>query len=176
MATFLIRRLEQYSKLTADDKNVLRAAAAQRVRRVAAREDIAHEGDKPRGVSVFLDGWACRYKTLEDGRRQIIAYFVPGDMGDLNNFVLREMDHSIAALTPLTVAEFSRETLDEMTAKSPRIGQAFWWETLVFASIQREWTVSLGLRTALERISHLLCELFFRLRAVGLAVNDTCEL
>ena len=176
MATFLIRRLEQFAKLSVDDKDVLRVAAAQRVRRVAPREDIVHEGDKPRGVSVFLDGWACRYKTLEDGRRQIIAYFVPGDMGDLYNFVLREMDHSIAALTPLTVAEFSRETLDEMTARSPRIGQALWWETLVFASIQREWTVNLGLRTALERISHLLCELFFRLRAVGLADNDTCEL
>lgn len=175
MAIHLIRKLEQFVRLSAEERRVLAGLADLKVRRLAPREDIVREGEKPTHVNLFLDGWACRYKTLEDGRRQIIAFFVPGDMCDLNIFILREMDHSIAPLTPITLVEIPHETLNEITATHPRITQALWWETLVNAAIQREWTVNLGQRTALERLSHLLCELFFRLRAVGRTEGNACE-
>ena len=109
-------------------------------REISARRDLIREGDRPRYVYVMLDGWACRYKTLPDGRRQIVAFFIAGDLCDLNVYILKEMDHSVAAITPIRVAEISREELEHVTANYPRITQALWWNELVTVSIQREWT------------------------------------
>ena len=171
----LVRKLERYAKLSADDRAALDELVRQNVRRLRAREDIIREGERPTHISLILQGWACRYKVLEDGRRQIISFFLPGDLCDLNVFVLRHMDHSIGAITPLAYAEVRREAFDSV-ADRPRVIQAMWWDSLVMAAVQREWTVNLGQRTAFERVAHLLCELFIRLRAVGLTHGSRCEL
>lgn len=171
----LIRKLEKFTRLSQADKDMLARIGGQRVRRFAAREDIIHEGEKPEYINLINEGWACRYKTLEDGRRQVIAFFLPGDLCDLNVFILKEMDHSIAAVTPVVISEISRAAFDEMMMGHPRITQALWWESLVAAAIQREWTVNLGQRDALERMAHLLCELFIRLEAAGCTSDSSCE-
>ena len=176
MARHLVAKLQQFVRLSEDDVSMLDRVMAARVRRLSAHEDVICEGDKPRHVNVVLSGWACRYKQLEDGRRQIIAFFVPGDMCDLNVFILREMDHSLAALTPVTLAEVTREEFDEVASGHPRVVQALLWDTLVAAATQREWTVNLGQRVAAERLGHLLCELFIRLHSVGLTEGNSCEL
>lgn len=170
----LALRLSEYTRLSVPDVSAI-DAASRRVRRLRAHDDLLREGDTPRGVFLMLSGWACRYKTLEDGRRQIVSFFVPGDLCDLNLFVLREMDHSLGALTPATVAEISRDEFDQLTEGSPRVTQALWWNLLVTMAIQREWTVNLGQRTAYERLAHLFCELFVRLRGVGLTRGDRCD-
>ena len=174
MSNPLVRKLEQFTRLSEADQTVLNRDAAERVRHFEPHTDIIREGDQPRDVNLFLSGWACRYKQLEDGRRQIVAFFLPGDLCDHNVFILRQMDHSIAALTPVTVAELSREAFERITLDHPRILQALWWETLVNAAVQREWTVNLGQRDAVERMAHLMCELFLRLRSVGLTNGDSC--
>lgn len=171
----LIRKLEQFVRLSAADRNILTQAATSRVRKFGPRVDITREGDRPKDVHLIISGWACRYKQLEDGRRQIVSFFLPGDMCDLNVFILREMDHSIGTITSAAVADLSREFFDEISAGYPRIATALWWETLVNAAIQREWTMSLGQRTASERMAHLLCEVFLRLRLAGFTQGDSCE-
>lgn len=145
-------------------------------RTIPARRDLIREGERPQYVHLMVDGWACRYKTLPDGRRQVVAFFVPGDFCDLNVYVLKGMDHSIAAITRLSVADIGRDEMDSLTANYPRITQALWWESLVTTAIQREWTLSIGQRTAYERIAHLLVELFIRLRSVKLTQGDSCDL
>lgn len=172
----LVHKLERFTKLSPDDRDTLDAMAAQRVRRRRTREDIIREGDNPDHVNLILEGWACRYKMLSDGRRQILAFFVPGDLCDLHVYILRRMDHSIGALTPLVYAEISRDNFERTVEGRPRVMQAMWWDTLVTAAVQREWTTDIGQRSALERIAHLLLELFFRLDSVGLTDGDTCEL
>ncbi len=171
----LIRKLEQFVRLSPDDRSILTRASSERVRRFAPRVDISREGDRPKDVHLILSGWACRYKQLEDGRRQIVSFFLPGDMCDLNVFILKEMDHSIGTISDVTIADLSREFFDEIGAGYPRIATALWWETLVNAAIQREWTMNLGQRTASERMAHLLCEIFFRLRLAGLTDVNSCE-
>jgi CRP-like cAMP-binding protein len=167
--------LEQFVRLSPADRAILVRAAAERVRNFGSRIDIMREGDKPKDVHLILSGWACRYKQLEDGRRQVVSFFLPGDICDLNAFILKEMDHSIGTITPVAIADLPREFFDEVGAGHPRIATAFWWESLVNASIQREWTMNLGQRTASERIAHLLCEIFFRLRLAGLTHGETCD-
>lgn len=175
MPHHLIRKLEQFTKLSREDRRALESAAAKQ-RNFAEHSDIITEGDDPTHVKLILEGWACRYKQLDDGRRQIISFFVPGDLCDSHIYILREMDHSIAALTPGRLAEIPRAALDRITDEHVRVTKALWWDTLVAVAVQREWTVNLGQRTALERLGHLFCELFLRLRGVGLTDGDTCRL
>lgn len=171
----LIRKLENFSPLSADDKRALDALAAREVRRYGPHEDVIHDRDRPDHVHVVLDGFACRYKTLEDGRRQITAYFVPGDLCDLHVFVLRAMDHSIGALTPCTVSLVPRGAVLDLLAR-PALARALWWATLVDEAVLREWVVNLGRRDAFERVGHTLCELHLRLQAVGPVEGGVCEL
>lgn len=155
---------------------MLAELAQQNIRSLRPRADLIHEGDRPQFVHLIISGWAVRYDTLEDGRRQITAILLPGDMCDLNASVLRATDHSIASLTAVTIAELSHRVFDRLASHHPGIMKALWAQTLVNAAIQREWTVSLGRRTALERLSHLVCELFLRLRSVGLTNGNGFEM
>ncbi|WP_262297716.1 Crp/Fnr family transcriptional regulator [Microvirga sesbaniae] len=172
MATHLIRKLEQFTTLSSTDKEALARLAALRVRRLDPREDITREGDRPGQVYLILEGWTCRYKVLEDGRRQITAFLVPGDICGLHMFILKQMDHSMGAVTPLTIAEIPSDTVLELTDASPHISRALWWTSLVEEATAREWITNLGQREALERLAHLFCELFLRLRVVGLANGE----
>ena len=174
MAPALALRLEAFTRLSADDRAAIgRVSKVTRV--IPARRDIIREGEKPQFVHLMVDGWACRYNTLPDGRRQIVAFFVPGDFCDLNVYILRQMDHSLGAITRLSVSDISRDEMDALTSGRPRISQALWWESLVQAAIQREWTLNIGQRTAYERIAHLLVELFIRLRSVGMTQGNSCD-
>lgn len=175
MPKALIAKLERFTKLSSADRILIQKLGTDRVRHFGPHEDILREGEPPTDVNLILSGWAYRYKQLEDGRRQIIAFFLPGDLCDHNIFILREMDHSVGTITKVMVAGVSREAFEAATLKHPRITQALWWEALVTSAIQREWTVNLGQRNAAERMAHLLCELFLRLQTVELTNGNSCE-
>ena len=174
MDTPLALRLNAFAKLSQDERAAL-ATISRGHTEVAPRRDIVREGDKPNCVRLVLSGWACRYKTTPDGHRQIVGLFVPGDFCDLNVYVLRQMDHSIGALTGVRIAEITPEQIETLMGEYPRITRAFWWHDLVNASIQREWLLNIGARSAYERLAHLFVEMFFRMRAVGLTDGDSCE-
>ena len=171
----LIRKLENFAPLAEEEKAAL-LAASNTVRRYGAHEDLILQGSPNDGVKVILEGLACRYKVLPDGRRQIVAYFVPGDMCDLRTFLLRRLDHSIGTLCPVEAALLPQESVLELTDRYPRLTRALWWSTLVEEAITREWIVNVGHRTAFERMAHLFCEIFFRLQAVGLTQDNRCDL
>jgi CRP-like cAMP-binding protein len=93
---------------------------------------------------------------------------MPGDFVDLHNSLPRSADHSIEALTAATGAFIAIETIKEIAFSRPAVGQAMWYETLVDASIFREWTLNVGRRDALTRTAHMLCEFALRMEAAGL--------
>lgn len=174
MNNVFTRKLEQFAPLGDEDRHLLEQITS-RTRRVEARIDLIREGDRPDDVHLILDGFACRYKLLEDGKRQIVAYLVPGDVCDLHVFILSEMDHSIATLAPCSVVDIPREAVLRLTER-PALARALWWSALVDEAVLRERVVDLGRRSAEERMAHLLCELLLRLRAVGLADGDAFDL
>jgi CRP-like cAMP-binding protein len=171
----LLRKLENFTALSAEESNAV-IECTNDVREVGSREDIISQGDRTGGVKLLLDGFACRYKMLEDGRRQIVAYFVPGDLCDLRVFILKRMDHSIGAIVASRVATISPENVLKLTHTYPTLTRALWWSTLVEEAILREWILNVGQRNALERMAHLFCELLYRFRAVGLNQGMSCTL
>ena len=168
-------RLQNYTRLSTEDRAALDSASRAAVHEAAPRRDIVREGDDPKFVRLILSGWACRYKGLPDGRRQIVGFFIPGDFCDLNVYILQEMDHTIGAITRVQYAAITPEEMTRLTSTRPRIAQALWWHELVDAAVQREWLLNIGQRSAYERIAHLLAELYLRLRSVGLAEDGACD-
>jgi CRP-like cAMP-binding protein len=172
--SIFLRKLRAFETLPDAGADAIIALEHQRLRSAPAKTDIIREGEDPREVFLIVSGWACRYKMLEDGRRQIMSFFLPGDLCDLHVYILKEMDHSIAAMTSLRFARISSRDLEDVGDAHPRVMRALWWETLVSAAIQREWTVSVGQRDAYEALAHLCCELYLRMRLVGLAEKHKC--
>jgi CRP-like cAMP-binding protein len=145
-------------------------------RTLRAGQDIVREGDRPSQCCLLLEGFAYRYKLLEEGRRQIFSFHIPGDMPDLLSLHLSVMDHNLGTLSPGRVAFIPHSALRALTQCHPGIGEAFWRDTLVDAAVFREWMVGIGRRSAYTRIAHLLCEMFRRMQAVGLAQGDVVEI
>ncbi|WP_342111663.1 Crp/Fnr family transcriptional regulator [Methylobacterium sp. SI9] len=163
----LISKLSHGADLTGVDHQ--RLAKLARTRLVGAHRNLIERGDRPQDVHLVLSGFACRYKVLRNGKRQIVALLVPGDFCDLHVAVLGAMDHSIATLSPCTVADLPRDTILDLTERHPRIAHALWWTTLVDEAILREWLVNMGQREADQQIAHLFCELLVRLQVAGVA-------
>ncbi|HWL64302.1 MAG TPA: Crp/Fnr family transcriptional regulator [Steroidobacteraceae bacterium] len=172
-AGHLLRRLQGFCPLDDEERGALLAALCME-RRIGAHACFVEERCPPEGIFAILEGIACRYKLLPDGRRQIVGLMLPGDVSDLGVLLLRRMDHSIATLSPVTVAWLPPASALSLLERHPRLARALWWAGAVEESITREWVVNIGQRTALQRTAHLLCEVFWRLESLGLTQDNAC--
>ena len=171
MAQTFLRKLRHGAHLTQENENVL-IALTRPVRSLAAREDVSIEGE-PRGhLTLIVEGWACHYTTLENGKRQIVSLYLPGDLCEPFGILPRFMTNAIAAITPVTIAQLRHDTMRRTAQASPRIEEALWWDLLTSFAIEREHLISLGRRTATERLGHLFCELHLRLENIGLVDDE----
>lgn len=171
----LVRKLESVSTLSEPEKQAVRSWFTA-TRRVAAGEDVVREGEMPQTLCALMEGLACRYRSLPDGRRQIMAFLIPGDLVDLHGLVMGEMDHSICALTPCKITLAPHQKVSVAMEQYPGVARALWRDTLVDSSLAREWLVGLGRRTAYTRIAHLLSEVTERLDAADLGDDGMFEL
>ena len=128
---------------------------------------MVREGERTAECSLLLRGFAFRQKLLRNGSRQIISIHIPTEFVDLQNGLLGTADHNVQSLDASEAAIIPRAALVELADNSPSIRLAMWIDTLLDASIFREWVVNVGRRDSRTRIAHLLCELVFRLKKIG---------
>jgi CRP-like cAMP-binding protein len=121
--------------------------------------------------TLLIEGLVCRYKDLKDGQRQISEVHFGGDFVDLHGFPLKKIEHNVGTMTPVRVALVPHDALRRITETHPHLARMLWFSTLVDAAIHREKILSIGRRTALAAIAHLLCEFYLRLEVVGLAAD-----
>jgi len=171
----LIQKLESYGALSDEEKAFLKRAPSE-IRDYRVHEEFVREGDCPGESCVVVEGLAFRFKILPDGKRQILAFHVPGDFCDLHSFLLKRMDHGIAVAGRCKIAAVPHPLIQEITETYPRLTRALMWDVAIDGAIFREWMVGMGRRSAYQRMAHLFCELLMRLKVVGLAENDTYEL
>jgi CRP-like cAMP-binding protein len=170
----LIRRLECQGPLAPEDKWTLESLTSS-VCRFDPHEYLVKQGAPIDRIFLIIDGFACRYCLLPDGRRQITALMLPGDLCDIRTFALSYMDHSIAALSTVEAAVLAVGAVERLQTR-PALVTALAWNALVQQSIAREWLVNVGYRTSFERLGHLICEIFERLQLAGLAPESTFRL
>lgn len=171
----LVRTLARFTDLTQAEQRAIQDLPV-RPRVVGPGVDIVPAGEAPAQCCLVLDGWLCRYRLLSAGRRQILALYLPGDVPDLQNLYLSVRDDGLAAVTKATVALIPQESLRALTTAFPNLATALWRTLLVDAAIQRAWLVGLGRCSAHERTAHLVCELYLRLAAIGLAADHRYRL
>ncbi len=133
---------------------------------------IVREGEVPTRCFVLLEGIGFRHKIVINGARQIVGLHLPGDLLNLQYSMLQIADENVQALTPGKAAAIPMEAIVELIESRPSIARAVFCETLVDASIFREWIANVGRRDAQARMAHFLCELFVRQREIGLARDD----
>ncbi|MBR0719581.1 Crp/Fnr family transcriptional regulator [Bradyrhizobium liaoningense] len=175
LAQAVIRRFNALRPLSEEATATFEQAILEGLLRAGPGEDLAAEGDRVDGVRLVLSGWLFRHKTLEDGRRQIVNFVLPGEACDAYVYLLSTMDHSITTATPVVYAEIKKARFEKLLTSERTLAEAFMCETLVNDAIQREWATNLGRRVALERVAHLFCEIYERLRPVGLVDGNSCS-
>lgn len=172
--SFLTRKFARSGSLSATDARLLDNVPVH-IRDVGRDQDLVREGDHSPHCILLIEGFACRYRTLSDGRRQIVSFHVSGDFLDLQGYLLDRLDHGIGTLTPSKIGQISHTAIEELL-ESKSLTRRLWRETVVDGAIHREWLVNVGRRTAYQRVAHIFCELVTRLQAVGLARNGACDL
>lgn len=131
-------------------------------RRIEAGEPLIHEGQTDAPLYTLLRGWAFRYKTLSDGRRQILNFLLPGDFIGVQQKMDDAAAHGVEALTEAVFCVFQRDALWELHRRSPTMGFNVTWLTAHEESMVDDTLLSVGRRSAEERIASMLILLFKR--------------
>lgn len=137
---------------------------------------LVREGERAKSAKLIVEGLAYRHKVTAEGARQIISLHIAGDFVDLEGSLLNAADHNVQVLEACTVAEVPRANLVEIIDKHGALAHAMWLDTLIDASVYREWVVNVGRREAKVAMAHLLCEFGRRLEFAGLADGGQFQL
>lgn len=146
------------------------------VRVVPAGTALVTEGEEIATGYLIQAGWAYRARFMQDGGRQIVNFLVPGDLTEAGVFVTGVADHSVIALTDVTVATYPHEKWFDLLPTSARLTTALWWYASHEEAVLKEHIVSLGRRDPINRLYYLIWELWRRLALVGLAEGGGFDL
>ena len=153
----LVEKLAYRADLSSADRAAIMALSFT-VKKMERSHYVVREGDLATRSCLMLSGFSIRSKVVATGARQIVAIHMKGEVVDLQNSMLKVADHSVQMLTSGQLALIPREAIVQLTLERPKIGHAMWIDTLVDASIFREWIANVGRRDARTRVAHLLCE------------------
>lgn len=163
-----LAKLRARDTISAEEERVIRDSLGE-VRSLPAHNTCIRAGERLHSSTLLLEGLMCRYKDLPGGERQITELHVAGDFLDLHSFSLKQLDHNVMTLTPCRVVLVPHARLKEITEDQPHLARVYWFLTALDAAIHREWELSLGRRSAIQRIAHLICELRVRLGLIDQA-------
>lgn len=164
----LARRLGSFGELSPRELEGF-AALQSAPLRVQRGEELFHDGEAGQRAYVLLSGWGCSFKLLPDGGRQVIRFPLPGDFIGVRSALLHVADHSCVALTDVVATRIEAGPIRRMLVEMPRLGVAILWATSQAEAMNVEHLVSLGRRSAAQRMAHFFLELQDRLQRVGLA-------
>ena len=171
----MIRKFERRAALSDDDREAL-VNLPHRIVKAEPGRYIVREGSSSDNCVLIVSGMAFRHKISSDGSRQIVSVHIAGDFIDLEGALLRIADHNVQALTRCELAIVPATTLREFLITHPQVALAMWVDTLIDASIFREWIMNIGRRDARERLAHIFCEVARRMEMAGLGSTEGYEL
>jgi CRP-like cAMP-binding protein len=163
----LVRKLSLLTDLVEDDLAELRKLPL-RIQQVGSGAALVSEGQLASECCLLLSGYACRHKVARNGGRQIVSFHLAGDLLDIQHLLFRRADHNVQAITAASLGFIPIAALRDLIARRPALGTALWRDSLVDASVFREWVLNVGRRDAKTRIAHMLCEFAARAEAAGL--------
>jgi CRP-like cAMP-binding protein len=170
-----INKLRARHELSRDEEAALRSMRWSE-RGYERNQVMVRSGEELKHSMLLLNGFAVRSKLAADGSRQIVETNIAGDFVDLHGFILRRLEHEISAASPCAMALAPHDELRRVTEAFPRLTRVLWFQTLVDASIHREWMLALGKKRSRARIAQFFCEMNARLKIVGLTSDGGYKL
>ncbi|MDO9405569.1 MAG: Crp/Fnr family transcriptional regulator [Polaromonas sp.] len=152
-------------ELTAVEREILEGAHAE-THTYPAGQTVVRQGVLVGVSTLLVQGFMTRHVDARDGRRHLVAVHVPGDFVDLHAYVLKKLDHDVAALTDVTVAVFPHAVLERVQEAHPVLTRRLWFLTMLDAALHRQWMFRLASLTAVQRVAHFICEMNARLMAI----------
>lgn len=140
--------------------------------RLAAGTWLLTEGNPSGHLYTLLSGWAFRFRTLSDGKRQILNFLLPGDLIGLQEQLDATCQSGVELLTDARICSFPGEGLWQIYQQFPRLAYGITWMAAHEELIVDENLVSVGRRTAAQRIAMLIIHLYKRAAAIGLTAAD----
>jgi len=163
----LTKKLSAFVSLMDADLDTL-VRFHQRRRTFLPGHELVHEGETRQSAFVLAEGWACSFKMLPSGERQIVDIQVPGDFLGLRSILFRTSDHSVRAVTRIEASEVLSSDILNAFSDAPRLAAAVLWAASRDEAMVVEHLCNLGRRSAEERTAHFLLELGARLKVVGI--------
>ena len=170
----LTRKLSAFVALSRTDLETL-ARYHRRRRTFQSGHQMIHEGQRNQSAFIVAEGWACAFKLLPDGERQIVDFQIPGDFLGLRSILFRTADHSIEAVTRIEASEVLAPEIFDSFSDAPRLATAVLWAASRDEAMVVEHLVNLGRRSAEVRMAHFLLELSARLHLVGIGDRSGFE-
>lgn len=152
--------------MTEEEKQLLESLVVE-VRETTSRTKILSRGDSCEYSIILIEGFITRV-IGGNTDRSIVGFQVPGDFVDLHGFALKRLDHDLCTLGYTKFGLVPHDRLQSILENEPRLTSLFWFETLLDASIHREWLSKMARLRAVGRIAHIITEIWYRLRMVGL--------
>lgn len=165
-----LRACEVFQSVSDDELDFISALKAGELRTGPAAT-VLQEGVPSDHLFTLLEGWAFRYKTLDDGRRQITSFVLPGDFIGIQGSMLGDMDHSVETLTPAVLCSFPRKRVWELYQNCSSLAFDITWLAARQESILNEHLLSLGRRNAVECAAYYILHLYLRADDVGLVTE-----
>jgi CRP-like cAMP-binding protein len=156
-----LRPLKLFHEPTGDELELVQSSSGANSAWARARS-LIHEGQTDAPLYTLLQGWAFRYKTLSDGRRQILSFLLAGDFIGVQQKMGDAAAHGVETLTDALFCVFQRDALWELHRRSPMMGFNVTWLTAHEESMVDDTLLSVGRRSAEERIASMLILLFKR--------------
>lgn len=132
---------------------------------------LFHEGDALESFYTVLSGQGARYKTLENGDRQLVNFVFPGDLVGMAGTVTGEANAAMQAASHMRLCRFRKVRLPELFTNQPDRAYSMIWIAAVEEHFLGETIATLGQRDAIQRLAWALLKVYQRLCAVGLS-ND----
>lgn len=142
------------------------------VRSIPAGGPIVREGPTAERLHVLLEGWACRYASVDRGR-QTMAFLLPGDICDLDALQSTQLEYGVRAITACRVAVLRTEDVQRAASAHEEIATALLGFAFDDHAALMRRTASLGRRSARGRLAHLICELHERTIAAGIDADGS---
>jgi CRP-like cAMP-binding protein len=168
--------LPQRSDLVPRDNGLRARTRGVRSVKFPKARDVVVSGVHNDCIYFNHDGWLARYKILRKGSRQIMDFILPGQVFGLPACVFQIAPYSVLTITAATVSAIPFDAVDNVFERDPALAKTLLWSAVQDAAILGEHLVDTGRRSAYERVSHLLLELFVRVNRTQMAGEMTLSI
>lgn len=171
----IVRHFQHFRPLSESDADLLKTLEQDPVK-YRKNATVWSEHEEETHFFTLKSGWACAFHNLEDGSRQILDIFVPGDIIGIRECAFRRRLVSVVTLTEAELCPFPQDRLARVFAQSSTLAGLFFMISSADQAILLQRLINLGRRNALVKLSHFLVEICERLKRACVELDQDFHL